>query len=134
MFIFLNTFIYALLLMSSGNDLILGVNWEGLMLIKPEDKFVLYEFRYVDIESLFLDPSDSFITVNLIDQGAHRCFVFETTQKTEIGSLIISYYPALAAWITEQEAPVSWSTLHRLTQEDTEFGALFSAALETHII
>ncbi|KAL1461041.1 hypothetical protein WDU94_012973 [Cyamophila willieti] len=98
---------------SYGNDLILGVNWEGLMLIKPEDKFVLYEFRYVDIESLFLDPSDSFITVNLIDQGAHRCFVFETAQKTEIGSLIISYYPALAAWITEQEAPAK-----SITNED----------------
>ncbi|KAI5741571.1 hypothetical protein M8J76_014958 [Diaphorina citri] len=51
---------------SYGNDLILGVNWEGLMLIKPEDKFVLYEFRYVDIESLFLDPSDSFITAKAI--------------------------------------------------------------------
>ncbi|XP_026677689.1 myosin-VIIa, partial [Diaphorina citri] len=98
---------------SYGNDLILGVNWEGLMLIKPEDKFVLYEFRYVDIESLFLDPSDSFITVNLIDQGSHRCFVFETAQKTEIGSLIISYYPALAAWITEQEAPAK-----AITNED----------------
>lgn len=50
---------------SYGNSLILGVNFAGLMLIKPEDKFVISEFRYVDIESIMLDPSDSFITITL---------------------------------------------------------------------
>ncbi|XP_063222592.1 myosin-I heavy chain isoform X2 [Bacillus rossius redtenbacheri] len=95
---------------SYGNSLILGVNSDGLMLIKPDDKFVLYEYRYQDVESIFLDPSDSFITVNLMrqqpDSNSHKCFVFETTQKSEIGSLIISYCPALAGWITENEAPI----------------------------
>ncbi|XP_039281618.1 myosin-VIIa [Nilaparvata lugens] len=95
---------------SYGNSLILGVNSEGLMLIKPEDKFVIYEFRYHDIESIFLDPSDSFITINLMrhqgDNGTYRCFVFETLQKSEIGSLIVSYCPTLAGWITENEIPV----------------------------
>lgn len=91
-----------------GNNLILGVNCEGLMLIKPDDKFVLYEYRYSDVESIFLDPSDSFLTVNLMrhqPDNTHKCFVFETQQKNEIGSLIVSYYPALASWITENEAP-----------------------------
>lgn len=32
-------------------------------------------------------------------------FVFETPQKNEIGSLIISYFPALSNWITENEVP-----------------------------
>lgn len=97
---------------SYGNSLILGVNIEGLMLIKPEDKFVIYEFRYVDIESIMLDPSDSFITITLnrnsTAAGAtdhQRCFVFETSQKNEIGSLIISYFPGLSNWITENEVP-----------------------------
>lgn len=96
-----------------GNTLFLGVNCEGLILIKPEDKLVLYEFQYPEIESIFLDPSDSFLTINLIrhhnDNGSQKCFVFETAQKNEIGSLIISYYPALASWITENEISVSWS-------------------------
>lgn len=94
---------------SYGNSLILGVNCEGLMLIKPDDKFVIYEFRYTDVESIMLDPSDSFITITLNrtqnpagDQ--QRCFVFETMQKNEIGSLIISYYPPLSSWITDNEA------------------------------
>lgn len=95
----------------AGNSLILGVNSESLMLIKPDDKFILYEFRYQDVESIFLDPSDSFLTVNLMrqhgDNGSHRCFVFETPQKSEIGSLIVSYCPALAGWITDNEVPVS---------------------------
>ena len=92
-----------------GNSLILGVNNEGLTLIKPDDKFVLYEFRYHEVESIFLDPSDSFITINLMrhgEQNCHRCFVFETSQKTEIGSLIVSYCPSLSTWITENEIPV----------------------------
>lgn len=96
-----------------GNTLILGVNCEGLMLIKPEDKFVMYEFRYTDVESIFLDPSDCFLTINLMrhqndNASAHKCFVFETQQKSEIGSLIVSYCPGLAGWIIENEAPV-WS-------------------------
>lgn len=117
---------------SYGNSLILGVNFAGLMLVKPEDKFVISEFRYVDIESIMLDPSDSFITITLNrnsmatnDQQRCKCvpiifnihapnmflafhhtgFVFETSQKNEIGSLIISYYPALSNWITENEVP-----------------------------
>ncbi|XP_059621971.1 myosin-I heavy chain isoform X2 [Phlebotomus argentipes] len=96
---------------SYGNNLILGVNCEGLILIKPDDKFVLYEFRYHDVESLMLDPSDSFITISLnrLTNGStdqQRCFVFETVQKNEIGSLIVSYFPALSNWITENEVPV----------------------------
>lgn len=81
------------------------------MLIKPEDKFVMYEFRYTDVESIFLDPSDCFLTINLMrhqndNAAAHKCFVFETQQKSEIGSLIVSYCPGLAGWIIENEAPV----------------------------
>ncbi|VVC26926.1 Hypothetical protein CINCED_3A012016 [Cinara cedri] len=96
---------------SYGNSLILGVNCEGLMLIKPEDKFVMYEFLYSDVESIFLDPSDCFLTINLMRHqndsiSAHKCFVFETQQKSEIGSLIVSYCPGLAGWIIENEAPV----------------------------
>ncbi|XP_043463659.1 myosin-I heavy chain isoform X2 [Leptopilina heterotoma] len=94
---------------SYGNQLILGINCDGLMLIKPDDKFVLSEYRYHDVESIMLDPSDSFITISLLrhnPDSSHKCFVFETTQKNEIGSLIVSYCPALAGWITENEAPM----------------------------
>ncbi|XP_052123144.1 myosin-I heavy chain isoform X1 [Frankliniella occidentalis] len=116
---------------SYGNSLILGVHCNGLMLIKPDDKFVLYEYRYEDVESLFLDPSDSFITINVMRQhpgqahhqnqqgqpeNTHKCFVFETPQKNEIGSLIVSYCPQLAGWITESEAPAK--KVKGITNED----------------
>ncbi|KAM7361678.1 unconventional myosin 81F isoform 2-T7 [Cochliomyia hominivorax] len=100
---------------SHGSNIIFGVNFEGIMFIQPEDKFILYQFKYSDIESIILDPSDSFITLTLnrqyvqinkpnikdsnISLEAQRCFVFETPQKNEIGSLIISYYPPLSNWI-----------------------------------
>lgn len=100
---------------SHGSSIIFGVNYEGIMFIQPEDKYILYQFKYSDIESIMLDPSDSFITLTLNRQYVHvnkpnvkdsnipievqRCFVFETSQKNEIGSLIVSYFPPLSNWI-----------------------------------
>lgn len=104
---------------SYGNTLTLGINCDGLMLIKPDDKFVLYEYRYQDIESIFLDPTDNLITVNLmrhLPENSHKCFVFETAHKNEIGSLIVSYCPALASWIIENEAAVK--KVKAITNED----------------
>ncbi|XP_070072814.1 unconventional myosin-VIIa isoform X3 [Drosophila takahashii] len=96
------------------NKILLGIHSDGIMFIHPEDKSVIYQFKYVDIESIMLDPSDSFITISL-NRGSQqlykntrvecpviesqKCFVFETVQKNDIGSLIISYYPALSNWI-----------------------------------
>lgn len=105
---------------SYGNSLVLGINCEGIVLIKPDDKFILYEFRYTEIESIMLDPSDSFITININRANAapeaQKCYVFETKQKHEIGSLIVSYYPPLSNWITENENPVRKSK--GVTNED----------------
>ncbi|KAH8275039.1 hypothetical protein KR018_000045, partial [Drosophila ironensis] len=96
------------------NNIILGISCEGIMFIQPEDKLVIYQFKYNDIESIMLDPSDCFITIsvnNSVQQlnkhsragntliETQKCFVFETTQKNEIGSLIIAYYPSLSTWI-----------------------------------
>lgn len=119
---------------SYGNSLILGVNSDGLMLIKPDDKFVLNEYRYHEIESILLDPSDCFITITLqrhylLNNGGsgssnehnhhhhHRCFVFETAQKNEIGSLIASYCPTLAAWLIDSETQPQ-KRLKSITNED----------------
>ncbi|KRK07125.1 uncharacterized protein Dyak_GE28252 [Drosophila yakuba] len=96
-----------------ASNIILGIHFDGLKFINPEDKSVMLQFKYVDIESILLDPSDSFITISLNRSAqllkssrdessfieSQKCFVFETPQKNEIGSLIISYYPPLSNWI-----------------------------------
>ncbi|XP_037950107.1 myosin-VIIa isoform X2 [Teleopsis dalmanni] len=105
-----------------GNNIILGINSEGILFIQPDDKFVLYHFKYTEIESIMLDPSDSFITFTVNGASGQqiqdsnyrlktfcsteiqRCFVFETVQKNEIGSLIVSYCPALSNWILNCES------------------------------
>ncbi|XP_030246236.1 kinesin-like protein KIN-14I [Drosophila navojoa] len=96
------------------NNIILGINCEGVLFIQPEDKVIIYQFKYSDIESILIDPSDSFLTISLNRTSNHsprftnedsifldlqKCFVFETVQKHEIGALIISYYPSLSNWI-----------------------------------
>ncbi|CAG0912249.1 unnamed protein product [Notodromas monacha] len=101
-----------------GNEILLGVNCDGLSLIRPEDKFVISEYRYEDIESLFLDPSDNFITLNLSragSDGSLKSFVFETKDKVEIGSLISSYYPPLSSWARDSDLPIRRV---KLTPED----------------
>lgn len=95
------------------NNIILGINCDGILFIQPEDKLIIYQFKFVDIESIMIHPSDSFITLSL-NRNSHqmpkalreghlldlqKCFVFETEQKNEIGSLIISYYPLLSSWV-----------------------------------
>ncbi|XP_045616185.1 unconventional myosin-VIIa isoform X2 [Procambarus clarkii] len=102
---------------SYGNTLILGINCDGIAMIKPDDKFILYEYRYCDIESIFLDPSDNFITINLLRTlpDTHKCFVFETKEKQEIGFLIASYSPLLASWIKDMD---SNKKVKQITGED----------------
>ena len=94
-------------LLRLGSNIILGVNSMGILLIKPDDKFILFEFTYSEIESLLLDPSDNFITLNLArgPQERQRVYVFETKQKAAIGALVASYYPSIANWIREADAP-----------------------------
>ncbi len=96
----------------------LGVNCDGLCLIKPEGKVVIAEYRYEALESLFLDPSDNFITLNLSRMGAdnaQKSFVLEAKDKTEIGSLVASYYPPLSTWARDSDLPIRRV---KLTPED----------------
>ena len=41
---------------SFGNSLVLGINCDGIAMIKCDDKVILNEYRYCEIESIFLDP------------------------------------------------------------------------------
>lgn len=105
----------------AGSKVILGVNCDGLLIVKPEDKIILFEFPYSDIESILLDPTDGFVTLNLNRASAERnqqqrVHVFETNRKAAIGSLVASYCPPLANWIREADAPRR--RVKQITNED----------------
>ena len=103
---------------SHGSSIVLAINMVGVLLLKPEDKFILFEFPFKDIESILLDPSENFVTITLqkSDIEKQRVFVLETSEKTEIGALIASYCPSLANWIREAEAPLR--RVKQITNED----------------
>ncbi|TRY72029.1 hypothetical protein TCAL_01120 [Tigriopus californicus] len=103
---------------SYGSSIVLGINCASFLIIKPDDKAVLFEFPFADIESLLLDPSDNFVTLNLVKtvEERQRVHVFETTFKAEIGSLVASYCPALANWVREADVPRR--RIKQVTNED----------------
>jgi hypothetical protein len=56
----------------SGPSVLFGVNSEGIVLVRPEDKQVMAEHRFQDIESLMVDPSDCFLTITLNQAAMHN--------------------------------------------------------------
>lgn len=69
-------------------------------MIKSDDKFIMYEYSYNQIESVQLEASENLITINLnraLPPDTHKCFVFETKAASEIANLIASYYPSLSS-------------------------------------
>ena len=68
---------------SHGSSIVIAINMVGVLLLKPEDKVILFEFPFEDIESILLDPSENFVTITLqkSDIEKQRVFVLETSEK-----------------------------------------------------
>lgn len=89
--------------LSYGHNLMLGVNSEGILITNPTDKSILNAYRYCDVESLTVFPTENLLSIKLIKTTAdsHKCFTFETNQKEEIASLVASYSPNHSNWMRQ---------------------------------
>lgn len=82
---------------------LLAVNMDGVKFIKAKDKSVIHDFKYCDIETFAVDPNENYITFELKDDSYSRCpqrsFIFETSQKEDIGFLLASYSSSHTSWL-----------------------------------
>ena len=98
--------------LSYGHNLMLGVNSEGILITNPLDKSILNAYRYCDIESLTVFPTENLLSIKLIKTvpDSHKCFTFETNQKEEIASLVASYSPNHSNWMRQQTNAINGNT------------------------
>lgn len=81
-------------------NLMLGVNAEGLVLIRSSDKALVSAYRYSDISSelgVLVYSEENMVQFNVIDRSddTNKCLCFETRECDEIAMLIMSYAPSL---------------------------------------
>ena len=76
---------------------------DGVKFVRTKDKYVIHDFKYLEIESINVDPNDNYVTMELKNDVAkdcpQRCFMFETNHKEDVGNLISSYSPQHAVWL-----------------------------------
>ncbi|XP_074603106.1 unconventional myosin 81F isoform X3 [Brevipalpus obovatus] len=88
-----------------GQNLLLGINCSGILLVNPTDKSIVTASPYKFVESMTV-YTESFISFKTITKATgpnvteeHQYFTFETKQKDEIAALITSYCPSLNGWL-----------------------------------
>ncbi|BFZ12100.1 hypothetical protein BsWGS_15138 [Bradybaena similaris] len=91
---------------SHTSESLLAINMDGVKFVRAKDKSVIHEFKYSEIESILIDPNDSYITLELFSLAqtnlAQKTFMFETNHKEDIGHLIASYSPTHASWMKSE--------------------------------
>lgn len=88
---------------SHTSESLLAINMDGVKFVRSKDKSVIHDFKYSDIESIQIDSNENYITLELYNSAqsgiAQKTFVFETSQKEDVGHLIASYSPTHASWM-----------------------------------
>lgn len=82
-------------------NLMLGVNAEGLVLIRSSDRALLNAYRYNDLcneSGITVYADENIIQFNVKDRSDNttKCLSFETSENEEIAMLMMSYLPSLS--------------------------------------
>lgn len=81
-------------------NLMLGVNSEGLVIIRASDRALINAYRYSDMANengVLVYADEKLIQFSIIDRadGSIKCMAFETDENEEIAMLMMSYSPTL---------------------------------------
>ncbi|ESO93643.1 hypothetical protein LOTGIDRAFT_119149, partial [Lottia gigantea] len=106
-------------LWAHSSDALLAINMDGIKFVRAKDKMVLHDFKYSQIESIYIDPNDNYITLELQDKIETDCpqrtFMFETNHKEDVGHLVASYSPHHASWMK-----ADYESLKKIKMSDEE--------------
>jgi myosin heavy subunit len=88
-------------------NLMLGVNAEGLVLIRTSDKALISAYRYADIcqeKGITVYSDENIIQINVKERsdGSVKCLSFESSENEEIATLMGSYSPGLPIYLRGQ--------------------------------
>ena len=84
-------------------EIYLAINLDGIKFVNAKDRTVAHDYRWIEIETITLNPTDNYMIFELKNNvpSKQKCFMFELTmgKKKDIASLIASYSPEHASWL-----------------------------------
>ena len=83
-----------------GVEFIIALSHSSIKLISIQEKTIVVEHKYTDLEMIHIDFEQSYLTLMLRSrsQGKQKCYLFECLDVEDLAVMLEEYSPNLTTW------------------------------------
>ena len=83
-----------------GVEFIIALSQSSIKLISIQEKTIVVEHKYTDLEMIHIDFERSYLTLMLRSrsQGKQKCYLFECLDVEDLAVMLEEYSPNLTTW------------------------------------